>query len=110
MIGQEGLDRLSLRRLEEILSDWREETDNSELSVKDAVEYLCESLAEQRRESRYSDGIFLSTIHSAKGMEFAHLFLPDGDWRARGSRKQQEEERRLYYVVMTRARETLCLF
>ena len=98
------------QRLREILHDWREETDNSELPVKYAVEYLCESLAQQRRESSYPDGLFLSTIHSAKGMEFAHVFLPDGGWRRRISRKQQEEERRLYYVAMTRARETLCLF
>ncbi len=96
------------QRLREILHDWREETDNSELPVKYAVEFLCESLAQQRRESRYPDGLFLSTIHSAKGMEFAHVFLPDGGWRS--SRKQQEEERRLYYVAMTRAREALCLF
>jgi ATP-dependent DNA helicase RecQ len=47
----------------------------------------------------------LSTVHGAKGREFRHVVLLDGgDWR-----NDSEEERRLYYVGMTRARETLTL-
>jgi ATP-dependent DNA helicase RecQ len=51
----------------------------------------------------------LSTIHGAKGLEFEHLFILDGDWRLPDDRKRCEEERRLLYVGMTRAKETLCL-
>jgi ATP-dependent DNA helicase RecQ len=49
----------------------------------------------------------LSTLHGAKGMEFSHVLIADGGW----SHKQQaaDEERRVFYVGMTRARETLTL-
>lgn len=45
----------------------------------------------------------ISTVHSAKGREFRHVAMLDGgDWR-----DASDAERRLYYVGMTRARETL---
>ncbi len=50
-----------------------------------------------------SSGIYLGTIHSAKGLEFKHVFLPDSGWA------NDAEECRLYYVGMTRAIETLTL-
>jgi ATP-dependent DNA helicase RecQ len=50
--------------------------------------------------------ITLSTVHAAKGREFKHVLILDGsDWR----NGELSEERRLYYVAMTRARETLTL-
>ncbi len=48
----------------------------------------------------------LSTVHGAKGREYRHVLLLDGGWSAQAL----DEERRLYYVGMTRARETLTLF
>ena len=62
-------------------------------------------MAEQRRDNRLGIGVFLSTIHSVKGMEFNHVFILDGGW----SENPSEEQRRLFYVAMTRAKETLCL-
>ena len=48
----------------------------------------------------------LSTIHSAKGLDAAHVLLFAGhDLEARGD----EEARRLLYIAMTRAREELCV-
>ncbi|HFQ90829.1 MAG TPA: ATP-dependent helicase, partial [Desulfobulbus sp.] len=64
-----------------------------------------ESLREGRREHTLGRGVFLGTVHSAKGREFAHVLLPDGGWRGASA-----DERRLYYVAMTRARESLTLF
>ena len=52
-------------------------------------------------------GIFMGTIHSAKGMEFSHVFILDGDWRTPEGDARREEERRVMYVGMTRAKETL---
>ncbi len=59
--------------------------------------------------------IWLITLHSAKGLEFDHVFLvglEEGVFpHSRSSRRDGdvEEERRLCYVGMTRARETLTL-
>ncbi len=47
----------------------------------------------------------LMAAHSAKGLEFDHVLILDADgWKARG-----DDKRRLFYVAMTRARETLTL-
>jgi DNA helicase II / ATP-dependent DNA helicase PcrA len=62
------------------------------------------------------DYLVLSTIHSAKGLEWeaVHvLALYDGNFPAcmsAGSREEVDEERRLLYVAMTRARRTLHLY
>lgn len=48
----------------------------------------------------------ISTVHAAKGREFRHVIVLDGDW----PKVAAPDERRLYYVGMTRAKETLTLF
>ena len=61
------------------------------------------------------DAVVMMTMHSAKGLEFPHVFLvgfEDGlfpGMRAIGDREEMEEERRLCYVAITRAKETLTL-
>ena len=63
---------------------------------------------EKRREDR-EDGIRFMTYHSAKGLEFDEVFLPDcvegviPDGRAK-KEEELEEERRSFYVAFTRAR------
>jgi len=88
---------------------YREETVNSVLPVEWAIDHLHEFVAEQRREKVLGQGVFMSTIHSAKGMEFPHVFILDGDWSIPSSKDRREEERRVMYVGMTRAEETLHL-
>lgn len=51
-----------------------------------------------------ADGLFLGTVHAAKGLEFRHVFVLDGGWEA-----PEPDRQRLYYVAMTRAIETLTL-
>ena len=61
------------------------------------------------------NAVVLSSIHSAKGLEWSHVFLP----RLREgvlpitysleSEKLLEEERRLFYVAVTRAKDGLYL-
>lgn len=92
-----------------LLDDWRTETDDSLIPVTQTLDCLSEALAEQRRDRRLGHGLFLSTIHSAKGMEFKHVVILDGGFGRAKNPNEREEERRLYYVAMTRARETLCL-
>jgi ATP-dependent DNA helicase RecQ len=94
-----------VNQLKIILQDWQVETDDGAVPKQQTLEFLYEVLSEQRRERCLGQGVFLSTVHSVKGMEFAHLAILDGGWAAPAS----EERRRLYYVAMTRAKETLCL-
>jgi ATP-dependent DNA helicase RecQ len=93
--------------LQTTLQAWHTESGNAELPVAQALEFLWEALAEQKRERFASSGVFLSTVHAAKGTEFDHVLLFD-DW-ALPNQGDLEEQRRAYYVGMTRARQTLCL-
>ena len=72
-------------------------------------EYFYEALADQGRASTLGNGIFLSTVHSVKGLEFDHVFILGDSWPQKTG-EEMEEERRLFYVAMSRARETLHLF
>ncbi len=98
------------RLVAELLEEWREETTDAELAVREALEFLYEALAERAREPILGDGVRLLTVHAAKGLEFRHVLMPDGDWRAGRRGADVEEQRRLYYVGMTRARELLHLY
>ena len=52
----------------------------------------------------------LLTAHRAKGLEFDNVVVLDGGWnRVRRRRGLRLATRRLYYVAMTRARQTLTL-
>ena len=61
------------------------------------------------------DAVVLMTMHSAKGLEFPHVFVvgfEDGlfpGMRAIGDREEMEEERRLCYVAITRAKQRLTI-
>lgn len=74
-------------------------------------------------EGRQDGGIILSTIHSAKGMEFDHVILCDaengilpsvyepsaGGKYTEEELSEREEDRRLFYVAVTRAKKKLSL-
>ncbi len=98
-----------LQLLADLLDQYREESGDAELPVSQAIDFFYEALAEQRNESRVGRGVFLATAHAAKGMEFDHVLIPHSGWQRESSIVRQEEERRLYYVAMTRARQTLTL-
>lgn len=53
-----------------------------------------------------SDGISLTTIHSAKGLEYRHVFIAGCEATIMPHRKSTdaEEERRLFYVALTRSK------
>ena len=61
------------------------------------------------------DAVVMMTMHSAKGLEFPHVFLvgfEDGlfpGMRSIGDAEEMEEERRLCYVAITRAKQTLTI-
>ena len=63
-------------------------------------------LAEWGRDlRRRQTGLLLVSAHGAKGLEFDHVVVLDGGWDDR----PVDAMRRLYYVAMTRARQTLTL-
>jgi DNA helicase-2/ATP-dependent DNA helicase PcrA len=61
------------------------------------------------------DAVQLMTYHSAKGLEFEAVFLPQVEereipyWRALEDEDKLAEERRLFYVGLTRAKRELCV-
>ncbi|SHJ06077.1 ATP-dependent helicase [Desulfosporosinus lacus] len=65
--------------------------------------------------NKHSNAVTLSTMHSAKGLEWERVYLldlvegviPENDQR--GQKELLEEERRLFYVGMTRAQQHLTL-
>jgi DNA helicase-2/ATP-dependent DNA helicase PcrA len=82
----------------------------TQLALQTTVE--AETSGPNRRDE---EGVLLSTIHQAKGLEFDVVFiimLCDGLFpaaRAIESPEGEEEERRLFYVAITRARDELYL-
>lgn len=115
--------------------DWVEQQDNLEhTSRAENLRELANAMAEATEQGQtledvldqaalasdadqYDDTIPVSlmTLHSAKGLEFDAVFLagleegllPHG--RSLGSNADVEEERRLFYVGMTRAKQSLVL-
>jgi ATP-dependent DNA helicase RecQ len=71
-------------------------------------EFFGDVLQEQRREQSIGDGVLLGTVHGSKGAEHDHVLLLDGGWQLR-DHDDLDALRRLYYVGMTRARQTLTL-
>jgi DNA helicase II / ATP-dependent DNA helicase PcrA len=95
--------------------DWVEQQDNLEHTSR--AEDVLDQAALASDSDQYDDTIPVSlmTLHSAKGLEFDAVFLagleegllPHG--RSLGSNAEVEEERRLFYVGMTRAKQSLVL-
>ena len=92
--------------LREAVEDYRLEAGGAENPVESFVEWLAEWGRELRRRQT---GLLLLTAHRAKGLEFDHVIILDGDWRTRGRNEDLDAWRRLYYVAMTRAGKTLAL-
>lgn len=91
--------------LGEALTAFSEETLGAEVSLAFFRDWLAEWGRASRRQQT---GILLLTAHRAKGLEFDHVFVLDGEWRA-GRNEEPDAVLRLYYVAMTRARCTLTL-
>ena len=69
----------------------------------------------EKRRSEEGKGVRFMTYHSAKGLEFDEVFLPDciegiiPDGRAK-KQGELEEERRSFYVALTRARKGIHIY
>ena len=92
--------------LQEAVAEFALETGGTETAVEHFIEWLAEWARDVRRRQR---GLLLLTAHRAKGLEFAHVIVLDGGWDRIGRNEDSDAPRRLYYVAMTRARQTLTL-
>jgi ATP-dependent DNA helicase RecQ len=91
--------------LAEATEQLRLEFGEAELQGQLLIDWLYDYFREIRHKP--AGGLYLGTVHSAKGLEFPHVVLLDGGWSSDSA--AMEDERRLYYVGMTRAAGTLTL-
>jgi ATP-dependent DNA helicase RecQ len=108
VLRQRQPDNPWLPLLDAILQDWKLEVGEDPATRATLLDFVYESLAQRRRDEQWGHGIWLNTVHAAKGTEFPHVCLC-GAWGT-AHPHQKEEERRVFYVGCTRARETLTLF
>lgn len=77
--------------------------------------FMIDPPSEDEKKNNQEQHVTLSTVHSAKGLEWAYVFvieLIDGKFPSAFAIKDQEgveEERRLFYVACTRAKKGLFL-
>ncbi|HAN18405.1 MAG: ATP-dependent DNA helicase [Bacteroidetes bacterium GWC2_33_15] len=106
-----------LENLEELLNGIKEFVDEqNDTDLLPTLDKYMENVALLTNQDNEKDDDFnkvtIMTIHSAKGLEFKHVFLvgleedlfPSS--MSSGTQKELEEERRLCYVALTRAEET----
>lgn len=82
-------------------------------TAEDLFNYL-EELAVQEYFDPAADAVVLSTVHASKGLEFKHVFVAgcvEGVLPSKRAKTPAElaEERRLFYVALTRTRDSLTL-
>jgi DNA helicase II / ATP-dependent DNA helicase PcrA len=128
----------ALKAVLEFVKAWEKKaiTKTGEIGeLLDYLEYFREARGVIPLSSSDDDAVRLMTAHSAKGLEFSHVFiiransgsfpanyqepliefpreLHDPGSIAQGDDKElnQQEERRLFYVAMTRARDSLTIY
>lgn len=116
----EGLARYeNVQELLNSIKEWIESPSNEdgEVGDKGLGAYLQQItlLTDADDDSEDSDVVKLMTVHAAKGLEFACVFVggleetlfPSG--MSINTREELEEERRLFYVAVTRAKKHLWL-
>ena len=84
------------------------------ISHMNKMELLESQLKYDNNNDRIKDGVNIMTFHSAKGLEYRNVYIPDCNEgiipHKRSHGKQEiEEERRMFYVGMTRAKEELTI-
>ena len=104
--------------LQEILNGIKEFVDDEEREQKDLGAFLQDiALLTNADEKDKETGpkVTLMTVHSAKGLEFKHVYISGLEedlfpsMMMLSSRADLEEERRLFYVAVTRAEKKLTL-
>jgi ATP-dependent DNA helicase Rep len=103
----------NLTELTSWIGNLQKQRDDS--SIESLVTHLSlMSILENDDEKNEQDAVQLMTLHSAKGLEFPHVYLVNFEEDSLPHHQSQEaesieEERRLAYVGITRAEKTLTL-
>ena len=92
--------------LQTALDEYVLEVGEASQPASEFVHWLGEWCREIRRRQNH---LLITTAHRAKGREFDHVVVLDGDWGRTMPREDADAPRRLFYVAMTRARDTLTL-
>jgi len=93
----------------------REKVDDKPVTLSQFIENVALLTNEDRSDEDGNEKLPLMTIHSAKGLEFKHVFLTGLEEELFPSKfsvatlSELEEERRLFYVAITRAEKSLCI-
>ena len=82
--------------------------------IKEFIEYINRS-KNDKKIKKYNDAVNLMTFHLSKGLEFEVVFIIDANDGLIPHKKSIREndletERRLFYVAMTRAKDSLHIF
>jgi len=111
--------RMKPEELIEIVTEIQESARNFE-TFEEWFAYMEEYRRElerqkEMRECKMTDAVMLATMHSAKGLEYEVVILPDANegitpYKRAVSEEELEEERRMFYVAMTRAKKYLHIF
>ena len=111
--------RMKPEELLEVVTELQESARNFD-TFEEWFSYMEEykqELERQRelREKRNIRGVMLATMHSAKGLEYEVVILPDVNegiipYKKAVSADELEEERRMFYVALTRTKQYLHVF
>ena len=111
-IVEQKLDFIDIK-LEEKIYKWQQKNKSigiTENSIRDYLQY--KNTEESQEILRSNDNkICLTTIHASKGLEYSHVIIPyvsSVDF-PKGN-EDVEESRRLFYVAITRAKNSLSIF
>jgi DNA helicase-2/ATP-dependent DNA helicase PcrA len=112
----EGLSRYE--NIQELLNGIKEFSEREDIEAK-GLDIFMQDVAlltnDDNDKNPDADTVSLMTIHSAKGLEFPHVFVVGLEENlfpsqmSLSSRTELEEERRLFYVAITRAEKKLTL-
>jgi DNA helicase II / ATP-dependent DNA helicase PcrA len=112
----EGLSRYE--NIQELLNGIKDFTDRDDIEDHSLATFLQDIAlltGDEKNDDENKDTVSLMTIHSAKGLEFPHVYVVGLEENlfpsqmALHSRADLEEERRLFYVAITRAEKKLSL-
>lgn len=112
----EGLSRSQniqelINAMEEFVSTRQEEGDE-DIFLADFLSEVSLLTDQDTENDEETEKVTLMTVHSAKGLEFDHVFVVGMEEdlfpssMAKSEERGLEEERRLFYVALTRARKT----